>query len=442
MDSILMIEGGAKWKVSRDVVHKAFTIKAVEELQPCMAHLASVLTSSIGRTIDQETTDTRHPREVDNVNGYLGLSPDGKGIILDYLCVFKMFTIDTFGLCALGQDFKCSKTLTKSRYATAFETLQDDFQMRLIEGFFNPLLNYYWLPTAQNRKQKEASQMLRGFLLETIQKRRAPENNGNTGGMDVPAKILLDHLAEAYDSDKLTDKNLLDSLVTLLLAGYETTSITLPYACYLLAKNPKVEELCVQEVRAVLGPSGSPIPKGINPLTDLPYCRAVVNETLRLYPSAVGVFRNLEKPMELKQEAVTLPAGTRVQLSIWFIQRDPRNFPYPEEFAPERWVTRNDEGEWVERFESKNKVVKESEMEGEEKRIPPANRDAFIAFSAGARSCVGRRLAMQEAIIGFAACVRDLQFELVDGYEPEPVRKGALQVPKNGMPLITKRRKN
>jgi len=199
--------------------------------------------------------------------------------------------------------------------------------------------------------------------------------------------------------------------------------------------------------------------------TKLQYCRGVVLEALRLYPPVTLTLRNLEKAVDVGGDdgalaRVTLPAGTRVYMPIWWVHREESNFPDPLTFAPERWVRWSDEaGEWVERFDNdgregeeehgKSSAVVREETAGESRadcstycaRLPPANRDAFVACSSGARSCVGRRFAMQEAVTNLAELVRDVKVEVATPeYKVEPMRKGAVQIPRGGMPLVERRR--
>jgi cytochrome P450 len=117
---------------------------------------------------------------------------------------------------------------------------------------------------------------------------------------------------------------------------------------------------------------------------------------------------------------------------IWQIQRDARNYPKPKEFIPERWVRRSngDGSEWIGR------------KPGDETPagIAAGSTDAFLAFSAGGRNCVGQKLAKAETCIIFAEILRHLKFELKPGYELNSVRSGAIQKPKGGMPMTVRTR--
>lgn len=168
----ILITNGNKWKTSRMVVHKAFTPDALNDAQACMNELAGVFSSTITRTIDERTR-----KEISKDDGYLGLSPNGDGVVLDYSTVFKMITVDVIGNAAFGYDFGCSKTLTSSYYALAFDCLQSELSSRIQEDILNPLTFFYSIPTPRNLKQKRSARVLREFLLNVVRERRVKHAN-------------------------------------------------------------------------------------------------------------------------------------------------------------------------------------------------------------------------------------------------------------------------
>ena len=220
-------------------------------------------------------------------------------------------------------------------------------------------------------------------------------------------------LAPFYNvaEEKEVEQTLSDMMMAVLFAGYDTTSTTLSYALYLIAQHPEVEKRCLEEI------DSSP--------NDLIYCKGVIMETLRMYPPATLVPRTLLKPVKLSGGLV-VPEGTQVLIPIWLIQQDPKLFPHPEEFRPDRWVRRSSEtlGGWVER--------EDSDISSD---VPPAYKQGFLAFSAGARSCPGQKIATQEAVLVLAGLVKNFKFSSLPGYELRPARCGILQQPIDGVPL-------
>ena len=120
--------------------------------------------------------------------------------------------------------------------------------------------------------------------------------------------------------------------MTLLLAGHETTAVSLSWIWYLLAQYPEVEKKLWSELRGVLN-GKSP---GMQDLSKLPYTERVVKEAMRLYPPAWAVVRNALKDCEIGGYRV--PAGATVVMSQWVMHRDPRYYEQPERFNPDRWL--------------------------------------------------------------------------------------------------------
>lgn len=232
------------------------------------------------------------------------------------------------------------------------------------------------------------------------------------------------YLLEAYaeDEEALDPALLLDNLLTLLFGGYDTTSITLTYLMYRMALHPEVEARALAEIAAVLQPGEVPTHEQLT--KQLVYCRAVLEEVLRLHPPAPLTVRHLQQDLTLRRttertwghpdkEPVTLPAGTAVYLPIWWIQRSELNFHDPLKFDPERFMPES------------------------RKHLP---RGAFLAFSGGARDCVGSRFAMLELLSLFVALFREVRFECVPGHVLEPEKVGVVQRPRGGLPLLVSRR--
>jgi Cytochrome P450 len=133
------------------------------------------------------------------------------------------------------------------------------------------------------------------------------------------------------EGQSMTDHQLRDEVITLLLAGHETTALALSWTWYLLAQHPAADATLAAELRNVLGgraPAVSDVPK-------LRFTEQVVTEAIRLYPPAWGFGREAIADCEIGGYAV--PAGTTVIISPWVLHRDPRHFERPAEFHPERW---------------------------------------------------------------------------------------------------------
>ena len=416
---------GREWRFWRTAVHRAFTPATLKGMQLRMAAVASTLVESIANRIDEEPHSS-------------------SSTWMDVEELMKMVTLDTFGLTALGVDFRSCRALNPSPVANAFDFLSSEL-LRRIKTMYLPTSHFYSLPTEANRRHKRESAVIRSVLEEAVKHRR---QHAKQTSDEADEDDLLAHLFRAVESagtkseQDVSDETFSDMLMGLLFAGYETTSITLTYCLYCLAKNPEVEQHALEEIHSVLGRTSSndaEHAKAIDP-DQLPYCRAIIMETLRMYPPVILTFRTLDKPMKISGCKFMIPAKTQVFIPIWAIQRDENIFPKPLEFFPERWAyrKRSDNGDggsmWRER--------QPADVSADECDVPPGDRNAFLAFSGGARSCVGRKFAMQEAIIILAQLLRNLKFEVEDDYVVEPFRAGLIQTPRGGMPMKISRRRS
>jgi cytochrome P450 len=197
---------------------------------------------------------------------------------------------------------------------------------------------------------------------------------------------LLSMLLRARDEEQgdagLTDRQLRDEALTMFLAGYETVANALAWTWMLLAQNPDAETRLHAEVDSVLGgrlPTMEDLPK-------LKYTEMVLTESLRLYPPAWGMGREAVRDVEIGP--YRLPAGTYFYFSQYLIQRDPRHFPDPLRFDPERFTAENKAG--------RPKFV-------------------YFPFGAGHRQCIGESFAWMEMTLVLATLAQRWQLRLVPG---------------------------
>jgi len=238
--------------------------------------------------------------------------------------------------------------------------------------------------------------------------------------------------------------NVSSILRTLLMAGFETSAVSLSYAMYFLSHNPRCQELCAQEAERVLGArtDDAAYNADFDP-EDLVYNRAVFTETIRLHLPVIFTTRVLEKDMTFDtgngDERVILPKGTKALVSPSAVHRDERNFERALEFIPERWV-KWDGHKWVDRnYEQERKEMSESSMNSPGS-ISAANPQNFFAFSDGARNCVGKRLAVLESSVMIAMLLRDMQVDMAkENFKLETKRKFATVGPVS-LPVMFQRR--
>jgi cytochrome P450 len=195
---------------------------------------------------------------------------------------------------------------------------------------------------------------------------------------------------EARDEDggQMNDKQLRDEVMTFFLAGHETTALALSWTWYLLSQNLETQQELQDELDRVLG---GRVPN-ISDLSSLKCAECVIKESMRLYPPAWGMARQVIKDFDLR--GYRIPAGSNVVMSQWVMHRDSRFFSNPEKFDPGRWST-------------------------EQCRKLP--KFAYFPFGGGPRQCIGASFAMMEAVLLLATIARRFQLRPVAGHAVVPV---------------------
>jgi cytochrome P450 len=250
------------------------------------------------------------------------------------------------------------------------------------------------LPLPSNRRFREAMVSLDAIVYDMLAQRRARGQDG---------RDLLSLLLAARDGDTgqpMSDRQIRDEALTLLLAGHETTANTLAWTLHLLGTDPAVQERLFDEVDTVLNgrkPAVADLPR-------LPYTAAVVAESMRLYPPAWTVGRHLA------QERVVcgrkLAPGTMLVLSPWVVHRDPMWWPRPERFEPQRWLADPQ---------------------------PPRPRYAYFPFGGGPRQCIGNSFAEMEAALVLATVAQRFRVAPVEGAPPVVPRPQVTLRPRYGV---------
>jgi cytochrome P450 len=236
-----------------------------------------------------------------------------------------------------------------------------------------------FLPTAGNLRLRAAVKRIDRIVYRLIDERRAKPGEGD----------LISMLLEARsDADQpLTNKEIRDEIMTLFLAGHETTALALTWALYLLARNAAAQARLREELESVLKVGALPT---VADIPRLPYTEAVVNETFRLYPPAYAVSREAIRPTTIGGHA--LKNRHLALVSIYAAHRNPERFPDPDEFKPERW------------------------FDGLARRLP---KGAFVPFAEGPRKCIGASFAMQEAILSLATICSRVMVAPTTSAEPK-----------------------
>jgi cytochrome P450 len=240
-----------------------------------------------------------------------------------------------------------------------------------------PMADY--LPFPSSRKYWGAIRRIDAIIYGIIRAHR--EGSKDTG--DLVSRLLA---ARDDEGKGMTDRQLRDEVVTLVLAGHETTALALFYIFNLLDRWPLAQDRLADELQSVLAdrpPTAADVPR-------LKYTEWVVREAMRLYPPAWGIAREALADCEIGGYHV--PKGTQLFLTQWLVHRDGRWFEDPEVFRPERWD---------------NDLIK---------RLP---RCAYFPFGDGPRICIGNHFAMMEAVLILATIARRYRLKVEPGQELE-----------------------
>jgi cytochrome P450 len=259
----------------------------------------------------------------------------------------------------------------------------------------NPLMPPLWLPTPGNRAFNKAMAYLDALVYGLIRERR------NSG---VRHDDLLDKLLYAKDPDTglaMDERQIRDEILTIFIAGHETTAVALSWAWYLLARHPDARDRLHAELDEVL--------RGREPTMDdlsrLAYARAVFEEALRVYPPALGLIRKVAEDTELG--GCRVPGGSLVFVNIGNIHRHAGFWDEPDAFRPERFL---------------------------EGQPTPAHRLAYMPFGAGPRVCLGNHFAMAEGVLLLATIAQHYRLDLPPGQAVKPEITITLR-PKGGLPM-------
>ncbi|UJR84879.1 cytochrome P450 [Sandaracinus amylolyticus] len=267
-----------------------------------------------------------------------------------------------------------------SAVSTALTTVLHEANKR-INSVWSPPPSW---PTPRNRAYHAATRELDRIVLDIIEKRRRGREHRDD---------LLQMLLEARDPETgaaMDDKQLRDEVMTMFLAGHETTANALAWTFVLLSRYPAVARALHEEACDVLG--DRPASEADLPKLDL--ARRVLNESMRLYPPVWIIGRSPAEPVEIG--GYDIPAKTIVFASQWVTHRHPRFWDDPEGFDPDRWLP---------------------------ERAKAMHRHQFFPFAAGPRMCIGAGFAMMEGQLVLATIARRYRVDLLPGHAivPEPL---------------------
>jgi unspecific monooxygenase len=361
----LLIAEGRAWKHQRRTLAPAFTPRAVASLAP---HMIAV----IEETIAKLQTDCGAPVDLRQAMQRMTLEIAGR-------------TMFSFGM---------------ERHGPALRDFVMEYGERLARPHFLDLLLPLGWPSPQDFARARFRKRWTRFIAMLVGERRAA---GKDAG--APPRDLFDLMQAARDpetAEAFSDEQLGDQVATMILAGHETTATALFWSLYLLALDPATQDQLAAEVQ------GAPANSALE-LERLKFTRAVIDETMRLYPPAFLIARAAAAPdtiagMPVKRNDVIL-------IAPWLLHRHEKLWHDPNAFIPQRFMP----------------------------PAPPPDRFAYLPFGVGARICIGAHFALVESTLALARIIGAFRVELLDKAPVLPIGVVTTQPDRSPMFRITPR---
>jgi unspecific monooxygenase len=343
----LLIAEGRAWKHQRRTLAPAFTPRAVSLLVP---HMIAVTDETIAKLREAGSA----PVDLRETMQRMTLEIAGR-------------TMFSFGM---------------ERHGATLRNFVMEYADRLARPYFLDMLLPLSWPSPQDFPRARFRKRWTQFVHQLMAERRAA---GKKEG--APARDLYDLMDAARDPETgqaFTDEQLGDEVATMILAGHETTATALFWALYLLALDPATQERVAAEVQQVMSGGGLEIER-------LKFTRAVIDETMRLYPPAFLIARAAIAPDTIAGMAIR--KGDVILIAPWLLHRHEKLWRDPNAFMPERFMP----------------------------PAPPPDRFAYLPFGVGPRICIGAHFALVEATLALAKIAATFRITLLDREPVVPV---------------------
>lgn len=321
------------------------------------------------------------------------------GTILDIHKEMKKLTLAIICKTVLGYDIEAEHDEVGDALLTCMKYFN-----RLLMPFGELIAKIPLLPI--NKGFQKAKRDLDSIVYTMIKEHRKKLDKGHEKEDDDLLSTLLQAQDEEAGIGRMTDQQLRDEVMTIFLAGHETTANALTWTYYLLSENPTTETRLQEELHSIFGNRTTIT---VDDVPRLEFTEKILTESMRLYPPAWALGRQVID--DYKVGGYTIPKGSIILMSQYVMHRDPRYFPEPNRFYPERWT---------EEFK---------------KQLP---RFSYFPFGGGTRGCIGEPFAWLEAILLLATICRQWRMKHVPSHKVELKPLITLR-PKYGMHMkITK----
>ncbi|KAK4879369.1 hypothetical protein RN001_007515 [Aquatica leii] len=294
----------------------------------------------------------------------------------------SLWSLDNICETVMGTSI-CAQNNCNPDYVNSVKFMCKVFVKRSFNAFLRT--NFWYKFSSLYHNEKRAIKVLHNYTKEIIRNRKIRNQtyvkNVNDDSQEKTKVVLMDLLLEQNEKfETFTDVEIREEVDTFMFAGSDTTASALTFAIYCLAENHLVQVKVVEELIEIFG--DDPFrPITFNDIQSMKYLEAVVKEVLRLYPPVPYYSRTSET--EINFDDYIIPKDTSVLMNIYGVHHDPKLFPDPESFKPERFLSKN---------------------------IDEGNNYGYFPFSYGPRNCIGQKFAMLEIKTALAVLLRHYEF--------------------------------
>ncbi|WP_051552166.1 cytochrome P450 [Nocardioides sp. URHA0020] len=317
------------------------------------------------------------------IAGLLEVDPGPGGRLVDVAALTHRIGLDAVGRALFSTDL--------SGHAQRLLDATSDAATLVVRLGRSVLPTAAWAPTPTNVRLRSTRRRLDAISADLIAQRRRRGGSSGSGHGDDLLGLLLD--------SELSDAEIRDELVTMVIAGHETVAAALAWTLMLLAEDQPAQDRARAELTGHAGPVSL-----MGHRETLPWTRAVVDESLRLFPPAWALSRRSQAADVIGGHAV--PAGTLVIVSPWLVHRRGDAWPDPLGFRPERFL-------------------------GASGTLP-----AYLPFGQGPRLCIGREFAIGEMVVVLSRLLTAYRVDVPDGWTRPPAETQVAVHPRGGMPLV------
>ncbi|XP_037576402.1 cytochrome P450 4c3 [Dermacentor silvarum] len=382
----LLTSTGEKWRTRRRLFTPSFHFRILEDFMPTINSESMVLANKLAN-----------------------LSRLGKKF--DVVPLITLCTLDIICETIMGTTISAQSN-ENSPYVAAVNRMGELF----VERVFRPLLqvDFIYGFTSMGREYARCLDTLHSFTRKVIAERKQElrkevddgvislEDDQSDGGRKR-ARPFMDLLLLEHFKQRITEEGICEEVDTFMFEGHDTTAMGISWALFLIGHHQREQQLIHEELDSIFGDDRERHVT-TEDLKHMKYLECALKECQRIYPSVPMITRACTEPFTIGGR--TMPKGSLVQIANYFLHRDQKVFPKPEEFHPERFLPENSRG-----------------------RHPYA----YVPFSAGPRNCIGQRFALAEEKIVVANILRRFIVESLDQRDQVALVPEMVLRPRNGL---------